>query len=89
MMQYSPYDNVAAQEYPHILITAGLNDTRVMYWEAAKWAAKLQRMKTDDNLLLLKTKMGSGHLGSSGRYDFLKDIAFEYAFLLHLFTIYE
>lgn len=89
MMQYSPYDNVTAQDYPHILITAGLNDTRVMYWEAAKWAAKLTSLKTDDNTLLLKTKMGSGHLGSSGRYDFLTDIAFEYTFMLQLFGIYE
>ncbi|MBN2621464.1 S9 family peptidase [candidate division WOR-3 bacterium] len=89
MIQYSPYDNVTAQEYPHILITAGLNDTRVMYWEAAKWAAKLRALKTDNNILLLKTKMDSGHLGSSGRYDFLKDIAFEYAFILSRFGIYK
>jgi len=89
MMQYSPYDNVSAQDYPHILITAGLNDTRVMYWEAAKWAAKLRAMKTDNNTLLLKTQMGSGHLGASGRYDFLKDIAFEYTFLLYCFDIHK
>lgn len=84
MMSYSPYDNVTAQDYPHILITAGLNDTRVMYWEAAKWAAKLRALKTDENLLLLKTNMGTGHLGASGRYDFLKNIAFEYAFILDM-----
>lgn len=82
MRSYSPYDNVTAQDYPHILITAGLNDTRVMYWEAAKWTAKLRALKTDENLLLLKTNMGTGHLGASGRYDYLKDIAFEYAFIL-------
>ncbi len=82
MRSYSPYDNVTAQDYPHILITAGLNDTRVMYWEAAKWTAKLRALKTDENLLLLRTNMGTGHLGASGRYDYLKDIAFEYAFIL-------
>lgn len=82
MQSYSPYDNVTAQNYPHILITAGLNDTRVMYWEAAKWTAKLRALKTDENLLLLKTNMGTGHLGASGRYDYLKDIAFEYVFIL-------
>lgn len=82
MQSYSPYDNVTAQNYPHILITAGLNDTRVMYWEAAKWTAKLRALKTDENLLLLKTNMDTGHLGASGRYDYLKDIAFEYVFIL-------
>jgi oligopeptidase B len=89
MMTYAPYDNVIAQEYPHLLITAGLNDTRVMYWEAAKWAAKLRALKTEHNILLLRTKMGSGHLGASGRYDFLKDIAFEYAFVLSRFGLYK
>lgn len=84
MISYSPYDNVAAQNYPNMLITAGLNDTRVMYWEAAKWTAKLRALKTDNNLLLLKTNMGTGHLGASGRYDFLKEIAFEYAFILYV-----
>ncbi|MDF9797029.1 oligopeptidase B [Catalinimonas alkaloidigena] len=79
---YSPYDNVSPKAYPHILITAGLNDPRVSYWEPAKWAAKLRALKTDDNLLLLKTNMDAGHGGSSGRYEYLKEIAFEYAFLL-------
>ena len=87
MQSYSPYDNVTAQDYPHILITAGLNDTRVMYWEAAKWTAKLRALKTDQNLLLLKTNMGTGHLGASGRYDYLKDIAFEYVFILDVLGI--
>lgn len=87
MESYSPYDNVAAKEYPSILITAGLNDSRVQYWEATKWTAKLRALKTDNNLLLLKINMGSGHLGASGRYDFLKDIAFEFAFILDLFGI--
>lgn len=82
MKSYSPYDNVTAQDYPSLLITAGLNDSRVSYWEPAKWTAKLRDLKTDNNLLLLKTNMGAGHGGASGRYESLKEIAFEYAFLL-------
>ena len=82
MKSYSPYDNVKAQDYPHILITAGLNDSRVKYWEPAKWTAKLRELKTDNNLLLLKTNMEAGHGGASGRYESLKEIAFEYAFVL-------
>ena len=82
MKSYSPYDNVEAKTYPDLLIIAGLNDSRVKYWEPAKWTAKLREMKTDDNLLLLKTNMGAGHGGASGRYDSLKEVAFEYAFLL-------
>jgi oligopeptidase B len=66
---YSPYDNVKAQAYPPMLITGGLNDPRVTYWEPAKWAAKLRATKTDDNLLLLKINMGAGHGGKSGRWD--------------------
>ena len=84
---YSPYDNVKAKDYPNMLITAGLNDPRVQYWEPAKWTAKLRALKTDKNILLLKTKMGEGHMGASGRYDYLKDIAFEYAFVFDLFGI--
>lgn len=79
---YSPYDNVTAHDYPTLLITAGLNDSRVKYWEPAKWTAKLRELKTDDNLLLLKTNMSAGHGGASGRYESLKEIAFEYAFVL-------
>ncbi|MGQ9610423.1 MAG: S9 family peptidase [bacterium] len=79
---YSPYDNVSAKDYPNILITASLNDPRVQYWEPAKWTAKLRALKTDNNILLLKTNMGAGHGGASGRYDYLKEIAFEYAFIL-------
>ena len=79
---YAPYENVHAAEYPAMLITAGLNDPRVSYWEPAKWAAKLRALKTDDHLLLLKTNMGSGHFGASGRYEYLKETAFNYAFLL-------
>lgn len=84
MRSYSPYDNVQARAYPHLLITAGLNDPRVCYWEPAKWAARLRAHKTDTNLLLLKTNMGAGHAGASGRYDYLKELAFEFAFLLHV-----
>ena len=79
---YSPYDNVTTKEYPAMLITAGLNDSRVKYWEPAKWTAKLRELKTDDNLLLLKTNMSAGHGGASGRYEYLQEIAFEYAFVL-------
>jgi oligopeptidase B len=81
MLSYSPYDNVKAQDYPNILITAGLNDPRVAYWEPAKWAAKLRATKTDDNLLVLKTVMEGGHFGKSGRYSQLHEIAYEYAFI--------
>ncbi len=79
---YSPYENISKKNYPKILVTAGLNDPRVHYWEPAKFVAKLRELKTDDNLLLLKTEMGGGHGGRSGRYDWLKDLAFEYAFAL-------
>jgi oligopeptidase B len=82
MLAYAPYDNVSAQKYPNILVTAGLNDPRVQYWEPAKWVAKLRTMKTDDNLLLLKTQMDQGHMGASGRYEYLKEVAFEFAFAL-------
>lgn len=82
MLSYSPYDNVKAKDYPHLLITAGLNDCRVKYWEPAKWVAKLRVTKTDDNLLLLKTNMGAGHGGASGRYGQLEETAFKYAFIL-------
>ncbi len=82
MIKYSPYDNVKAQAYPAMLVEVSLNDSQVPYWEGAKFVAKLRSMKTDNNVLLLKTNMGAGHGGSSGRYDRLKEIAFEYAFLL-------
>jgi oligopeptidase B len=89
MKSYSPYDNVKAQGYPHLLITAGLNDPRVSYWEPAKWTAKLRTLKTDENQLLLKTNMGAGHSGASGRYERLKEIAFEYAFMLNYLGLLE
>ncbi|MDD5090570.1 MAG: S9 family peptidase [Candidatus Wallbacteria bacterium] len=82
MKSYSPYDNIARKDYPHMLVTAGLNDPRVGYWEPAKLVAKLRTHKTDNNILILKTNMGQGHMGASGRYDYLKEIAFEFAFIL-------
>jgi oligopeptidase B len=82
MYSYSPYDNVKAQKYPNMLIEISLNDSQVPYWEGAKWAAKLREMKTDKNTILLKTNMGAGHGGASGRYDRLKEVAFEYAYAL-------
>ena len=77
---YSPYDRVEAKAYPHILAVGGLTDPRVTYWEPAKWVARLRELKTDGNLLLLKTNMGAGHGGASGRFDRLKEVAFVYAF---------
>ncbi|PKP94399.1 MAG: S9 family peptidase [Alphaproteobacteria bacterium HGW-Alphaproteobacteria-16] len=79
---YSPYDNVRAQDYPPLFISGGLNDPRVTYWEPAKWAAKLRATKTDDNVLVLKTNMGAGHGGKSGRWESLKEAAEENAFIL-------
>jgi len=81
---YSPYDNVTPQAYPHLLVMAGLHDSQVQYWEPAKWVAKLRTVKTDDNLLLLKTNMDAGHSGSSGRYRRYREVALQYAFLLDL-----
>ena len=83
--EYSAYDNVARQAYPNILVTAGLTDPRVTYWEPAKWVAKLRERKTDNNLLVLKMNMGAGHSGASGRFDFLEEVALKYAFLLKVF----
>ena len=87
MITYSPYDNIKAQNYPAMLVKVSLNDSQVPYWEGAKFAAKLRATKTDNNILLLKTNMGAGHGGSSGRYDALHDIAFDYAFMLKQFGI--
>src|SRR5690606_23499859 len=84
---YSPYDNVEAKAYPPLLITGGLNDPRVTYWEPAKWAAKLRATKTDNNLLLLKTNMGAGHGGKSGRFASLYEVAEEYVFILKAFDM--
>lgn len=80
---YAPYENVRAQAYPAMLVVAGYNDSRVQYWEAAKWVARLRTLKTDSNLLLLKTEMGAGHGGMSGRYQGLRDVALEYAFVFN------
>ncbi len=77
---YSPYDRVEAKDYPHILAVGGLTDPRVTYWEPAKWVARLRELKTDSNLLLLKTNMEAGHAGASGRFDRLKEVALVYAF---------
>ena len=82
MRSYAPYDNVAAKAYPAMLVTTGLNDPRVGYWEPAKWVARLRATKTDRHLLLLKTNMGAGHGGSSGRYDYIREQAFRYAYVL-------
>jgi oligopeptidase B len=84
MLSYSPYDNVEAKEYPNLLVTTGLHDSQVQYWEPAKWVAKLRAMKTNDNMLLLKTNMDAGHGGASGRYKRYRETAFHYAFLLNL-----
>ena len=87
MKSYSPYDNVKKRNYPHLLVTTGLHDSQVQYWEPAKWVAKLRTKKTDDHLLLLKTNMKAGHGGASGRFEYLKEIALEYAFLFMIENI--
>ncbi|MEG2890226.1 MAG: prolyl oligopeptidase family serine peptidase, partial [Aeromonas sp.] len=84
MKAYSPYDQVKAQAYPNLLVTTGLHDSQVQYWEPAKWVAKLRELKTDDNLLLLSTDMDAGHGGKSGRFKAYEDIALEFAFILEL-----
>jgi len=87
MLSYSPYDNVTAQDYPNLLVTTGLHDSQVQYWEPAKWVAKLREMKTDDNKLIFKINMEAGHGGASGRYDRYRESAFYYAFMLDLIGI--
>ncbi|QZH75981.1 MAG: S9 family peptidase [Erythrobacter sp.] len=89
ILSYSPYDQVSAQDYPPMLVTAGLNDPRVTYWEPAKWVARLRELKTDDNLLLLKTNMGAGHGGRSGRFEGLRETAEEVAFILWQLGVVE
>lgn len=84
ILQYSPYDRVKPQAYPHMLVTTGLHDSQVQYWEPAKWVAKLREVKTDDNQLLMYTDMDSGHGGKSGRFKAYEDIAMEYAFVIAL-----
>ena len=87
MKSYSPYDNIEAKAYPHTLITTGFHDSQVQYWEPAKWTAKLRDLKTDDNILIFKTDMSSGHGGASGRFESLKEDALEYAFMFKLENI--
>jgi oligopeptidase B len=87
MKSYAPYENVESKDYPAMLVTAGLNDPRVSYWEPAKWVAELRVTKTDANRLLLKTEMGAGHMGPSGRYDAWREEAMVLAFLLDTFAI--
>lgn len=89
MLSYSPYDNVERKNYPAMLVTTGLHDSQVQYWEPAKWVAKIREMKTDNNLLLLDTDMTSGHGGASGRFQRFKRTALEYAFILNLVEIGE
>ena len=84
MKLYSPYDNVKRQNYPNILVTTGLHDSQVQYFEPAKWVAKLRDFKTDNNLLVLHTDMEAGHGGASGRFDALKEIARDYSFIIDL-----
>ncbi|NHW59376.1 prolyl oligopeptidase family serine peptidase, partial [Escherichia coli] len=84
MKSYSPYDNIKAQSYPHLLVTTGYYDSQVQYWEPAKWVAKLRDMKKDQNFLVFKTDFSSGHGGASGRFESLKEDALEYAFLMKL-----
>lgn len=84
MLSYSPYDNIVATDYPHLLVTSGLHDSQVQYWEPTKWVARLREMKTDDNKLLLYTNMDAGHGGASGRFRALRELAMEYAFILDL-----
>ena len=81
---YSPYDNVEVKSYPNMLVTTGLHDSQVQYWEPAKWVAKMRELKTDDNMLLLHCNMEAGHGGASGRFKRYKEIALEYAFILTL-----
>jgi oligopeptidase B len=87
MKSYSAYDNVDAKPYPHLMVTAGLNDPRVTYWEPAKWVAKLRHTKTNDNMLVLKTNMGAGHGGQSGRFNALKETAEQFVFLLKAYGL--
>jgi oligopeptidase B len=84
MLTYSPYDNVRAKDYPALLVTTGLHDSQVQYFEPAKWVARLRALKTDGNVLLLRTNMEAGHGGASGRFERLREVACEYAFLLGL-----
>jgi oligopeptidase B len=87
MLSYSPYDQVTAKAYPNMLVTTGLHDSQVQYWEPAKWVAKLRALKTDHNQLLLYTDMDAGHGGKSGRFQFFEDVAREFAFFINLANV--
>jgi len=89
MLSYSPYDNVEAKDYPNLLVTTGLHDSQVQYFEPAKWVAKLRTLKTDNNLLVMHTNMEAGHGGASGRFESLKEVAMEYAFIIDLAGIFK
>ena len=89
ILSYSPYDNVEAKEYTNVLVTTGLHDSQVQYWEPAKWVARLRELKTDNNRLLFKTNMDAGHGGASGRYEMYREIALDFAFILDLAGITE
>jgi oligopeptidase B len=84
MLSYSPYDQVKEQDYPHLLVTSGLHDSQVQYFEPTKWVARLRALKTDENLLFLDTNMKAGHSGASGRFDSLKELAKKFAFIIDL-----
>ena len=83
MITYSPYDNIQTKTYPNMLVKTSFNDSQVMYWEPAKYVAKMRATRNDHNTLILKTNMGAGHGGASGRYDRLHEFAFDYAFILN------
>ena len=89
MLSYSPYDQIEAKDYTNMLVLTGLHDSQVQYWEPAKWVAKLRKMKTDDNVLLLSINMDTGHGGASGRFERYKETALKYAFLFDLVGIEE
>ena len=89
MLSYSPYDQLEAKDYPNLLLTTGLHDSQVQYWEPAKYVAKLRALKTDDNILILKTNMEAGHGGATGRFKQHRETALDFAFLLDLEGISE
>jgi oligopeptidase B len=89
MKSYSPYDNVEKKNYPNLLVTTGLHDSQVQYFEPAKWVAKLRALKTDKNVIIFHINMDYGHGGASGRFDYLKDVALQYVFLFRLEGIEE